>query len=1167
MSARNCPLSLVRDCDSAAESQKHHYITLEIPLDPNDPDGLKVSQKVQKLKNTDCESVLEHVLRFDGVVHDLSLGEGAVRFNLFERLLDDGVTRNTWDTVRNDHPGHTQAIFETCIDSFILKFMTRDVSLDTKEYLRQVKKPRKWTVQQTITRLQILNNLIEYMPSPEEGEAQIPKFSDAELRVVLQNCGPKSWKDSQVKAAYRPSNLTEQTQYFEGLRQLENDGNHNPRNNTTRNANRNNGSNNNNRRNNGNNSSNGRNNNSTNRRGRNSNSSNNSSNLDPSAVCPIHGTHTVGECTLIRNERQRFQNRRATRNNGQSNNNQNDSVRNNNRQHRYNTRSGNRTTNENNNVSSNNHNNPQEDDESLDEEEMNTIYEEMNNVEEKVKPSKLLSETRVELSNKKVVLGLFDSGAGGVHIKRSTLSKIQHTVHEVCVEVKGRYSKSFINQVAQFELKLPDFCSSKTVKVKAYIDEDAIGRHDIIFGQDLIAEQGFVLDYKSKVIIWDDLVCPMRPLHSVDINNVSENRVPEDKGDDDLPDLVKDATRRVVKGIHANQYNKYNYHDMVTKCSHLSQSKKKDLLDLFKNYEELFSGNIGEIPGPPVHLELKKDARPYAAPAYSIPKALEKIARDEIQDLVNINVLIANVRSAWAAPSFFRRKKDGGVRFVSDFRKLNEQLIRRPFPQPNIDDTIWKMNGFTFATCFDLNRGYYHFVMDEESQNLCGIVLPWGSYCYRCLPQGCVVSSDIFQYRMTVIFNDFEDVIAYMDNVLLYTKLDFGHHLQRMGLVLETLKQNNLHVHVEETFLASQRIDYLGYTLTPTGIEPQVKKVLPILKFKAPTNRRQLKSFLGFVNYYKKHWRRRSHILEPLTRLTSSKVKFEWTEEQQKAFKTIKNVMAKKILLSYPDFSKPFHIYTDASDKQLGGIIVQDDKPIALYSRKLTPPQRNYTVMEKELLSIVETTEHHRNILFGFPLILHSDHKNLSFNNFNSERVRRWRLLLEEYPYEFRYTPGRENFIADMISRFDMLPVPQLDVIDMNVQEIADDVMPIDFRLVSQHQTTDAKIMDKIATNAPHYEKQNISGYNLVFYKNKVVIPDSLIMPFIRWYHETLNHPGKNRTYLTLSQYFYHRGMEALVDRFLSDCSICQEWKRPTRKYGHLPAQLVQYQPWQMHSN
>ena len=102
------------------------------------------------------------------------------------------------------------------------------------------------------------------------------------------------------------------------------------------------------------------------------------------------------------------------------------------------------------------------------------------------------------------------------------------------------------------------------------------------------------------------------------------------------------------------------------------------------------------------------------------------------------------------------------------------------------------------------------------------------------------------------------------------------------------------------------------------------------MRFKAPTNRRQLKSFLGFVNYYKKHWRRRSHILEPLTRLTSSKVKFEWTEEQQKAFRTIKNVMAKKILLSYPDFSKPFHIYTDASDKQLGGIIVQDDKPTSL---------------------------------------------------------------------------------------------------------------------------------------------------------------------------------------------------------------------------------------------
>jgi len=159
--------------------------------------------------------------------------------------------------------------------------------------------------------------------------------------------------------------------------------------------------------------------------------------------------------------------------------------------------------------------------------------------------------------------------------------------------------------------------------------------------------------------------------------------------------------------------------------------------------------------------------------------------------------------------------------------------------------------------------------------------------------------------------------------------------------------------------------------------------------------------------------------------------------------------MARKVLLSYPDFTQDFHLFTDASDMQFGGVIVQQGKPISFYSRKLTPPQKNYTVMEKELLSIVETTESHRSILVGFPLVFHSVHKNLSFNNFKSERVRRWRLLLEEYIYQFVYTPGKANIIADMISRYPMQPIGKNDIIEVNTLSPDDDDMPVDYALIA----------------------------------------------------------------------------------------------------------------------
>ena len=145
----------------------------------------------------------------------------------------------------------------------------------------------------------------------------------------------------------------------------------------------------------------------------------------------------------------------------------------------------------------------------------------------------------------------------------------------------------------------------------------------------------------------------------------------------------------------------------------------------------------------------------------------------------------------------FIKKKQRGVRSVSYLRKLNACLKRDPFPLPIIEDVIWKMNGFTFATCLDLNRGYHHFILDEKYRKFGGIILPWGRYAYRCMLQGLIPATDIFQSKMMHIFGPFEDVIVYVDNMG-----SFKHHVQRLGCVLELLCRNNIHVHVVETFLA-----------------------------------------------------------------------------------------------------------------------------------------------------------------------------------------------------------------------------------------------------------------------------------------------------------------------------------------------------------------------------
>ena len=146
-------------------------------------------------------------------------------------------------------------------------------------------------------------------------------------------------------------------------------------------------------------------------------------------------------------------------------------------------------------------------------------------------------------------------------------------------------------------------------------------------------------------------------------------------------------------------------------------------------------------------------------------------------------------------------------------------------------------------------------------------------------------------------------------------------------------------------------------------------------------------------------------------------------EKCQKAFDEMKRLVSREVLLAYPRFDQPFEVYTDASKYQLGSVIVQNNCPLDFYSRKLSTAQQKYTTREQELLSIFETLNEFKNILFGYRIIVYTDHKNLTHETLlmSSDRVMRWRLLLEEYGVEWKHIPGLSNEVADMLSRHEIV--------------------------------------------------------------------------------------------------------------------------------------------------
>jgi hypothetical protein len=240
--------------------------------------------------------------------------------------------------------------------------------------------------------------------------------------------------------------------------------------------------------------------------------------------------------------------------------------------------------------------------------------------------------------------------------------------------------------------------------------------------------------------------------------------------------------------------------------------------------------------------------------------------------------------------------------------------------------------------------------------------------------------------------------------------------LEKLEQVLNRLSEAGLKINAVKNFFGRTNLEYLGYNISREGIRPSQKKGDAILQIKPPTTRKQLRRFIGMVNYYHDMWPLRSHLLAPLSSLTSAKVKWTWTTEHQEAIDKKKALITKETLLTFPDISQEFEIHTDASKLQLGACISKNGKQVAFYSRKLQSAQTRYTTTERELLSIVETLKELRNILLGQRIEVHTDHENLTYKTFNLDRVMRWRLYIEEYSPELQYIKGTHNVLADALS-------------------------------------------------------------------------------------------------------------------------------------------------------
>jgi len=348
---------------------------------------------------------------------------------------------------------------------------------------------------------------------------------------------------------------------------------------------------------------------------------------------------------------------------------------------------------------------------------------------------------------------------------------------------------------------------------------------------------------------------------------------------------------------------------------------------------------------------------------------------------------IRESKSPFACSMLFRSKKDGSSRPCIDFRPVNEVTVRDPFPLPLYMTFFDQIKGSKIFTKLDLRSAYNLIRIRDEDVWKTSFRTPKGQYEYLVMPFGLKNAPAVFQRFINYIMKPFLDkfVAVYLDDILIYSKSE-EEHISHVRQVLSVLEENHLAAKVSKCEFHRPEVEFLGHVISGSGVKTDPKKISALKDWPTPSTVKEVQSFVGFCNYYRRFVKNFASIAKPLHNLTKKDSKFVWTDECNSAFLTLKDKLCSSEVLIQPDPNKPYKLETDASKFAIGCVLSQkvgnNYRPIGYYSRALNIRKRNYSVTDKELLAIVCGLQEWEYLLLGtlYPIDIFTDHRNLLFS-------------------------------------------------------------------------------------------------------------------------------------------------------------------------------------------
>lgn len=567
--------------------------------------------------------------------------------------------------------------------------------------------------------------------------------------------------------------------------------------------------------------------------------------------------------------------------------------------------------------------------------------------------------------------------------------------------------------------------------------------------------------------------------------------------------------------------------------------------------------------------------RTNGAPVYSSPRRLHpqkyKWAKEEFKKMLDEGIIRPS-DSPYASPLHLVPKPDtNSFRPTVDFRRLNASTVADRYPVPHVHDFASSLQGARIFSKIDLTKAYFQVPVAEEDIKKTAVTTPFGLYEFIRMPFGLRNAAQTFQRLIDEVFRGLPFVYAYIDDVLVASKSEEEHkfHLHQ---IFQRLSHFGLKINMDKCLLGVNELNFLGHVIDQNGISPLPEKIEAIQNFPQPTSVRQLRRFIGTLNYYRRFIPNCSSILTPLTNIIQKKNKnITLPPDAVEAFNTAKSALADFTKLSYihNDESNTLSLTTDASGSAVGAVIEQEidnvKTPISFFSAKLSPTQRKYSTFSRELLAIYLAIKHFKHLLEGRTFIIYTDHRPLTHAmNAHSDKYTpreiRYLDFISQFSTNIQHIKGEDNTVADTLSRSDITSITQ-------------DILS--HELIAKEQESDSTLQNVLTNTSLKLEKFPLPFGDKVFLCDttrdtpRPYIPPTLRKQVFLFLHG-LSHPGKRATLKLISQRFVWPNMNTDIREWTTTCLECQKCKihkhtktptgtfsQPDARFSHLHIDIV----------